>query len=118
MKERHGAEYFIEKVNAFCSNASVLSNDNVEYDIQIRVVNNSVKEIKRKLQNTIALDTSASLTDINQGLIILLEDKLNELLTLNEKNEEVKQKMEETLVAYEDFIRIQGENPTNIINQP
>jgi len=108
---RHGAEYFIEKVNAFCQNASVLSNDNVEYDIKIRVVNTSVKEIKRKLQDTIAMDTSANFSDINQGLIILLEDKLNELVGLNEKNEEVKQNMEETLVAYEDFIKIEGENP-------
>lgn len=56
LKERHGAEYFIEQVNTFCQNASVLSNDNVEYDIKIRVVNNSVKEIKRKLQDTIAMD--------------------------------------------------------------
>lgn len=68
-----------------------------------------MKEIKRKLQDTIAID-SADLTEINQGLIILLEDKLNELVNLNDKNEEIKHKMEETLVAYEDFIKL-GENP-------
>ena len=50
------------------------------------------------------------LTSINQELIIMLEDKLNELVQLNDKNEQIKNKMEETLLAYEDFIKI-GENP-------
>ena len=38
--------------------------------------------------------------------MILLEDKLNELVDLNKKNEQVKDKMEETLMAYENFIEI------------
>ena len=54
LKSRHGEENFTEQINVFCQNASDLSNENVEYDIKIRVVNNSVKEIKKKLQDTIA----------------------------------------------------------------
>ena len=38
------------------------------------------------------MDLSANLSDINRGLVSVLEDKLNELVSLNEKNEEVKQK--------------------------
>ena len=55
LNQRHGSERFVEQVNKFCRTASELSNDNAEYDIKIRVVNNSVKEIRRKLQDKMAL---------------------------------------------------------------
>ena len=46
---------------------------------------------------TIARDSQSSPdrpTDINKGLVILLEDKLNELVDLNQRNEQIKFKME------------------------
>ena len=46
---------------------------------------------------TIARDLQSSPdrnTDINKGHVILLEDKLNELVDLNQRNEQIKFKME------------------------
>ena len=41
--------------------------------------------IARNSQNS--LDPVNSTADLNKGLVILLEDKLNELVSLNQKNE-------------------------------